>query len=135
MIIAVDFDGTVVTHEYPDIGAHIPGAFETLRELTALGHKILLWTMRSGKELDDARKLFAQQGVDLWGANSNPEQHSWTSSPKQYAHIYIDDAALGCPLMRGQHLRPMVDWVKVRILLREKGINLRSYDTLPQRVK
>ena len=54
LIIAVDFDGTIVTHEYPRIGRPVPGAIETMKEFLARGDKLILWTMRSGEELADA---------------------------------------------------------------------------------
>ena len=98
MIIAVDFDGTVVTHEYPKIGRDV-GAVPVLRAILDKGHQLILLTMRSGKLLDEAGDWFKLKNLELWGVNTNPEQCSWTQSPKCYAHIYIDDAALGCPLI------------------------------------
>jgi len=59
--------------------------------------------------------------VPLVGINGNPEQGSWTISPKAYAHIYIDDAALGCPLIKPYQSRPYVDWKAVEIILQEQG--------------
>lgn len=53
-IIAVDFDGTIVTHNYPYIGSPLPNAFNTLIKLQGLGHKLILWTCRGGKELQEA---------------------------------------------------------------------------------
>ena len=115
MIIAVDFDGTCVKHEYPKVGADCPGARETLTTLHEQGHQILLWTMRSGKELQDAVDWF---DIPLLGINTNPGQSSWTLSPKAYAQIYIDDAALGCPLVTpDEGGRPYVDWAMVQHLL------------------
>ena len=111
-IVSVDFDGTCVTHEYPNIGRDI-GAGVVLRKLVARGNKIILHTMRSGDHLLDAVSWFRENGIDLYGINENPDQHSWTSSPKPYAHIYIDDAALGCPLKSDEinrNGRPFCDW-------------------------
>lgn len=117
MIIALDFDGTVVTHEYPYIGEDI-GAVPVLKELTAAGHKLILFTMRSGKLLDEAVAWFERNGVELYAVNENPEQKSWTSSVKVYANIYIDDCALGCPIRFEDGIRrPFVDWQKVREIL------------------
>ena len=117
MIIALDFDGTVVTHEYPYIGEDI-GAVPVLKELTAAGHKLVLFTMRSGKLLDDAVAWFERNGIDLYAINENPEQKSWTSSVKVHANIYIDDCALGCPIRFEDGIRrPFVDWQKVREIL------------------
>ena len=96
-VFAVDFDGTIVTHEYPKVGKDV-GAIPVLKQLIQNGHRIILWTMRSGETLDDAVKYVEEQGVELFGVNQNPEQISWTTSPKCYANIYIDDAAIGVPL-------------------------------------
>ena len=111
MYIAVDFDGTCVTHEYPRVGKDI-GAVPVLKKLIDSGHHLILNTMRSGKELVDAVQWFADNDIPLYGANENPTQKEWTLSPKVYAHLYIDDAALGCPLKfdRAVSSRPFVDW-------------------------
>ena len=122
MIIAIDFDGTCVTHEYPKIGKDI-GAVDTLRALVAKGHKLILWTMRDKKELEEAMEWFYQNEISLWSVNKNPTQ-SWTTSPKQFAHLYIDDTALGCPLKYDPWLskRPYVDWEQVNKYLTSNGI-------------
>lgn len=118
-IICVDFDGTIVDHRYPAIGQEIPGAISTLLDLQAMGHKLILWTMRSGGTLTDAVNYLEARGVNLYGINKNPSQHTWTESPKAYGQIYIDDAALGCPLKENPRLggRPYVDWKAVRQVL------------------
>lgn len=120
--IAVDFDGTCVTHEYPHTGLDV-GAVPVLRELVESGCKLILCTMRSGELLERACDWFKKNGLPLYGVNSNPTQKEWTSSPKVYADIYIDDSALGCPIkFRDGVVRPFVDWVKVRELLVRDGI-------------
>ncbi len=116
-ILAIDFDGTIVKHRWPEIGPAIPGAIESLRTLTANGARLMLWTNRSGKFLEEAIAYLKKNSVELWGINENPEQGGWTDSPKQYAHIYVDDAGLGCPLMLPPGERPYVDWSKVGPLL------------------
>jgi hypothetical protein len=117
-IIAIDFDGTIVEHIYPLIGQPVPGALEVMKELQAKGHRLMLWTMRSGEPLAHAVKYCEDNGIKFWGVNENPEQQTppmWSTSNKQYAQIYIDDAALGCPLQVGvQGTRPMVCWKSVR---------------------
>lgn len=123
-IIAVDFDGTCVKHEYPNIGEDVPFAVEYLRRLTDHGHRIILNTMRSGEELDAAVQWFKARGIPLYGVNANPTQKQWTTSPKVYAEVYIDDAALGCPLVFGDTLRPYVDWSAVWELLFYKDIRV-----------
>ena len=118
LYIAVDFDGTCVSHEYPKVGKDI-GAVPVLKKLTNSGHKIILNTMRSGKELADAIKWFIDNDIPLFGANENPTQKSWTTSPKVHANIYIDDAALGCPLKMDNAIssKPFVNWVMVEEIL------------------
>jgi hypothetical protein len=115
MKIAVDFDGTCVTHEYPRIGEDI-GAVPVLQELVKEGHLLILNTMRSGKELEDAVNWFKEHDIPLYGVNEEPNQKSWTQSPKVYAHLYIDDAALGAPLVYDEEVseRAFIDWKKVR---------------------
>lgn len=117
-IVAVDFDGTVVTHEYPNVGKDI-GAVPVLKALVENGHKIICFTMRGPgtKEEADAKAWFEQNGIPLYGFNENPDQASWTQSRKVYGHIYIDDAALGCPLCWPENERPFVDWAKVSLYL------------------
>ena len=117
-IIAVDFDGTCVDHRYPDVGHDVPGAVRALEEFVARGAKIVLWTMRSslnatdGDVLQPAIDWFNSRGIPLYGVNNTPEQDRWTMSPKAYAHIYIDDAAFGCPLHENPRMggMPYVDW-------------------------
>jgi len=114
LLVAVDFDGTVVEHEYPNIGLPVPGAIETLRELMELRADLILWTMRSGVELAEAVSWLTERGIHLFGVNCNPETN-WSTSPKAYAHVYIDDAAAGCPLIPARlSSRPMVDWMAIR---------------------
>lgn len=119
-IVAIDFDGTCVTHEYPGVGRDI-GAAPVIKRLVERGDKIILFTMRSGQELTDAKIWFAENNIPLFGVNENPEQHTWTQSPKPYAHIYIDDAALGVPLIHPVNGRAFVDWPMVATLL---GVSL-----------
>lgn len=111
MTIAVDFDGTCVTHDYPEVGKDI-GAVPVLQKLTRDGHQLILYTMRSGSQLEDAVDWFNQNNIPLYGIQTNPTQKSWTDSPKAYANLYIDDAALGVPLIMDPTVsgRPFVDW-------------------------
>ena len=122
-VIAVDFDGTCVEHNYPAIGMDEEGAVDVLRELTKHGHRIILNTMRSGQRLGTAVRWFRDRKIELWAVNRNPEQEQWTTSPKVYADIYIDDSALGCPLIFLEGVRrPVVNWSKVRQLLESDGM-------------
>jgi hydroxymethylpyrimidine pyrophosphatase-like HAD family hydrolase len=122
-IIAVDFDGTCVTHEYPEIGEDVPHAVEVLKRLNEAKVKIIVWTMRHGKHLDeDAVEWFKEKGIEVWAFNENPTQKHWTQSPKAYAQAYIDDAAIGCPLVYPEDGgRPYVDWFAVEKILEEQG--------------
>lgn len=118
LYICVDFDGTCVTHEYPFIGKDI-GAVPVLKQLTEEGHKLILFTMRDGKELDDSTNWFIKNDIPLFGVQRNPTQDNWTDSPKAYGQLYIDDAALGAPLKVDKELsdRPFIDWEKVKGIL------------------
>jgi hydroxymethylpyrimidine pyrophosphatase-like HAD family hydrolase len=97
MIIAIDFDGTLVEHRYPAIGRIIPFAFETLKALQAKKHRLILWSHRSGKELDEAVEFCRSQGVEFYAVNKNYPEEVWTESDsrKILADIYIDDRNLG----------------------------------------
>lgn len=146
--INIDFDGTCVKHAFPNIGEDI-GAVPVLKKLVAAGHKLILFTMRSNDiietedgiktnmYLSDAIDWFKQNGIELYGVQKNPTQHIWTSSPKSYAEMMIDDSALGCPLKQDKRLvpvlhpqlprheplgRPYVDWVKVEEMLTKRGL-------------
>jgi len=100
MVIAVDFDGTIVKHKYPAIGKEIPYAVETLKLFQKKGHKVILWTYRSGKELDEALKFCKERGLIFYAVNNNYEGEEFDNSysRKIYADIYIDDRnILGIP--------------------------------------
>lgn len=122
MTICIDFDGTIVEHAYPEIGAPVPLALETIKELQRRGHAIILFTMRHESTLRDAVEYLEANGVtSLYGVNVNPSQHEWSGSRKVYGHLYIDDAALGCPLIFKEGKRPYVDWYVLGDLLRARG--------------
>jgi len=123
LFIGIDFDGTCVTHDYPKVGVDI-GAVPILKKLVEKGHKLILYTMRGDEVMEDAKKWFADNGIKLYSANSNPTQSKWTNSNKIYCHIYIDDAALGVPLKYNKSLsnRPFVDWNGVEEILKHYKI-------------
>lgn len=114
MIIAIDFDGTITDHRYPDLGRPVPGAFEWMKRFQAAGATLILWTMRSdgpdGPLLTEADDFCRENGVIFKHVNENPQ--AWTTSPKVLAHAYIDDSAIGCPLKENPRMcgRPIVDW-------------------------
>ena len=95
--IAVDFDGTIVEHQYPEIGKEKLFAFQTLKELEKRGARIILWTFRTGKELENAVNFCRQNGVEFYAVNKNyPEEvQDETVSRKIDADIYIDDKNIG----------------------------------------
>lgn len=100
MKIAVDFDGTIVTHEYPRIGQELPFATETLRMLIKENHRLILWTVREGKLLDEAIDWCRQRGVEFWAINKDyPEENGTINnnhfSRKLKADLFIDDRNLG----------------------------------------
>lgn len=100
MIIAVDFDGTIVEHDYPRIGKEKPFALETLRNLSRQGHKIILWTARDGALLDEAVEFCRKGGVEFYAINSNTPQKGLNFgksgfSAKVTADVYIDDRNIG----------------------------------------
>jgi len=122
MTIGIDFDGTCVTHEFPLIGKDI-GAVPVLKKLVANGHQLILNTMRSDNDktsyLTDAVNWFKENDIPLYGINRNPRQ-GWTSSPKVWADIYIDDAGLGIPLIVDLG-KLYVDWKTVEYMLEITG--------------
>jgi hypothetical protein len=137
--INIDFDGTCVTHDFPKVGKSI-GAEKVLKRLVENGHQLILFTMRSdrleakpvidptiqnvtGKFLTEAINWFKENNIPLYGIQKNPTQHNWTTSPKSYAELMIDDSALGCPLKFDLSIsqRPFVDWDIVEIILEQDG--------------
>jgi hypothetical protein len=125
--IIVDFDGTVVTHAYPLIGEDI-GSVPVLKELVNNGHKLILFTMRCDTNdsftLTHAVNWFKKNDIPLFGIQVNPTQKRWTSSPKAYGHIIIDDTSLFAPLKVDKTLseRPFIDWSKVNSELIRLGL-------------
>lgn len=138
--INLDFDGTCVSHEFPKVGNDI-GAVKVLKKLTDNGHKLILFTMRSdrkelkdtndptiqnvtGNFLTDAVNWFKENNIPLYGIQKNPTQHNWTTSPKSYAELMIDDSALGCPLNYDDSIskKPFVDWVTIEEWLTNRGL-------------
>ena len=75
MKIAVDFDGTIVEHRYPEIGRELPFATQTLRQLIKDRHQLILWTVREGHLLDEAVEWCRERGVEFWAINKDfPEE-------------------------------------------------------------
>jgi len=99
MTIAVDFDGTIVEHRYPDIGEEKPFAVQTLRMLIADHHRLILWSVREGKLLDDAVEWCRERGIEFYAVNRDyPEETESGNdnySRKLKADIFIDDRNIG----------------------------------------
>ncbi len=96
MTIGVDFDGTIVEHEYPKIGKPIPFAIDTLLKLQRDGHTLILWTVRDGDLLQDAVDYCAKKGLTFYAANKNyPEEDPTKASRKLAVELFIDDRNLG----------------------------------------
>lgn len=138
-IFAVDFDGTIVTHEFPKIGQELPYMRGILQALRRKGHQVFLWTMRGHPDLSryghtnyetgeyipqdtlqEAIDWCKERGIEFDGINQSPAQFS--TSLKQYARVYIDDAALGCPLKYYKEWNTIAtDWSQVAMWLRDMG--------------
>lgn len=98
MIIAVDFDGTIVEHCYPEIGKEIPFAVTTLKMLIEERHRLILWTVRRGKLLQDAVDWCKARGLEFYAVNKNfPEEivEADGCCCKVNAELFIDDRNLG----------------------------------------
>ena len=99
MIIAVDFDGTIVEHKYPAIGRELPFAIETLRKLQSDRHKLILWTVREGVLLEEALAFCRERGLEFYAVNRDyPEEERDRNnhfSRKLKADVFIDDRNLG----------------------------------------
>lgn len=141
MDILIDFDGTCVSHEFPKIGKEI-GAAPVLKTLTENDHNLILFTMRCdfdeessknikgsptgtnvpGLYLTEAIEWFKKHDIPLYGVQTNPTQHYWTTSPKAYGDIMIDDSAIGIPLINNVEYsrKPFVDWKMVTTLLTKR---------------
>lgn len=124
MIIAVDFDGTIVEHKYPKIGKEIPFAIETLKRLQAERHTLILWSVREGELLKEAVEWCKDRGLEFYAVNSNhPEDYyegdddSARLSPRKLkADIFIDDRNLG----------GLPDWGVIYSIVSE-GLTFRNY--------
>lgn len=97
LLIAVDFDGTIVEDSYPSIGKPKLFAFETLKKLQQEGHRLILWTYRSGEKLEDAVAFCEQNGIRFYAVNkSYPEEiFDKKISRKIHADLFIDDRNVG----------------------------------------
>ncbi|WP_066221328.1 BT0820 family HAD-type phosphatase [Formosa haliotis] len=97
LIIAIDFDGTIVEDAYPRVGKPKTFAFETLKRLQKDGHRLILWTYRCGQPLQDAVDFCKENGIIFYAVNSSfpEEQYDESKSRKINADIFIDDRNVG----------------------------------------
>lgn len=97
LILAIDFDGTIVEDAYPNIGKPQLFAFETLKRLQSDGHRLILWTYRDGKKLLEAVVFCKENGIEFYAVNKSfpEEQFSKDRSPKIHADYFIDDRNIG----------------------------------------
>ena len=124
MTIAIDFDGTIVTHEYPKIGEELPFATETLKMLIRDQHKLILWTVREGELLDEAVNWCRERGVEFYAINKDypEERQEWNNhfSRKLKVDMWIDDRNLGGLPDWGQIYQMIRDHKTWADLLREE---------------
>jgi len=104
LIIAIDFDGTIVEDAYPEIGSPKMFAFETLKELNKDGHRLILWTYRNGERLQEAVDFCAKKGIEFYAVNKNYPEENFEGkvSRKINADIFIDDRNIGGMLGWGE---------------------------------
>ena len=100
MVIAVDFDGTIVDHRYPEIGEERPFAIETLKMLIRDRHRLILWTVRTGKLLDEAVEWCRQRGVEFYAVNKDYPEETQKNNPHYSRKLnsidyFIDDRNIG----------------------------------------
>lgn len=131
MIIAVDFDGTIVEHRYPKIGDEIPFAVQTLKMLMEDRHQLILWTVREGDLLKEAIEWCRKRGIEFYAVNRDyPEEDTAHQgfSRKIKADIFIDDRNLG----------GLPDWGDIYRMIQEKLTYedlYRDNEVIPQRKK
>ena len=135
MTIAVDFDRTIVEHSYPEIGREIPFATDTLKMLIKEGHRLILWSVREGKLLDEAVEWCRERGVEFYSVNKDyPEE---TIEDKNYSRklkvgMFIDDRNVGGLPDWGIIYKMVSEKKSYRdILLEELGKE--EYDVKPKR--
>lgn len=115
MVIAFDFDGTLVKDDFPRIGEPLQDGIELMRRLIEEGHEVILFTVRSGEYLKDAVRFLSSEGIFYYSINkmNNPV----SDSPKVYYDVLFDDRAFGMPLVKKPGEKPYVDWGKVLTII------------------
>ena len=135
MTIAVDFDGTIVEHRYPEIGREIPFATDTLKMLIKEGHRLILWSVREGKLLDEAVEWCRERGVEFYAVNKDyPEEgrEDRNYSRKLKVEMFIDDRNVGGLPDWGVIYKMITQKKSYRDILLEE-LNSDEYDAKPKR--
>ena len=135
MTIAVDFDGTIVEHRYPEIGREIPFATDTLKMLIKEGHRLILWSVREGKLLDEAVEWCRERGVEFYAVNKDyPEEgrEDRNYSRKLKVEMFIDDRNVGGLPDWGIIYKMVTEKKSYRDILLEE-LNSDEYDAKPKR--
>lgn len=131
MVIAIDFDGTVVRHEYPQIGEEIPFATDTLRQLIADRHQLVLWTVREGKLLEEAVNWCKERGVEFYAINRDyPEEEKDNNnhfSRKLKVDLWIDDRNVGGLPDWGTIYRMVSEGLTWKDIIRERARRIDDY--------
>lgn len=135
MTIAVDFDGTIVEHRYPEIGREIPFATDTLKMLIKEGHRLILWSVREGKLLDEAVEWCRERGVEFYAVNKDYPEES--GDDKNYSRkikvgMFIDDRNVGGLPDWGIIYKMVTEKKSYRDILLEE-LNSDEYDAKPKR--
>ena len=128
MTIAVDFDGTIVEHDYPAIGKPIPMALEVLRKLREEEHhKLILWTMREGSLLQDAIDYCEKNGVYFYACNKNyPEEDMQHGSPRKLGvDLFIDDRNIG----------GLLDWGLIYKIIKSGSNIVQDFDRIDHTIR
>lgn len=135
-IIAVDFDGTIVEHRYPEIGKEVPFATDTLRMLINDQHRLILWTVREGELLQEAIDWCHERGVDFWAINRDyPEEEAEKNnhfSRKVKADYFIDDRNIGGLPEWGQIYRMINERKSYADVIRE-GFGVTCEEDIPRK--
>ena len=135
MTIAVDFDGTIVEHRYPEIGREVPFATDTLKMLIKEGHRLILWSVREGKLLDEAVEWCRERGVEFYAVNKDyPEEgrEDRNFSRKLKVEMFIDDRNIGGLPDWGVIYKMITEKKSHRDILLEE-LNSDEYDAKPKR--
>ena len=124
MIIAVDFDGTIVEHKYPEIGQEVPFAIDTLKMLIKDQHRLILWSVREGSLLDEAVEWCRARGVEFYAVNKDYSEEEKEKnnhfSRKLKADFFIDDRNVGGLPEWGQIYQMISQNKTYRQLIREQ---------------